>query len=83
MRRMISWMMIAGELNQSASLPVSSITCSEPTQTRSSTKPVRSIGTFRVGVSRLRMLRQQTTEQSSPTGRLIRKIHGQEMLSEM
>src|SRR5579859_379216 len=75
--------MIAEELNQSASLPVSSITCKAPTQVRSRTTPVRSMGTSLVGVSRLIMLRQQTTLQTIPTGTLIRKIQGQEILSEM
>ena len=74
---------MAGELNQSASLPVSSITCNAPTQTSRSAKPVPSMGTLRVGVSRVRRLRQQMTAQTAPTGRLIRKIHGQAMLSEM
>ncbi len=74
---------MAGELNQSASLPVSSITCSAPTQISSSMKPVVSIGTLRVGVSRLASGRQQRKAQIRPTGTLIRKIQGQAMLSEM
>ena len=74
---------MAGEENQSASFPVSSITCSAPTQTSSSMKPVRSIGSLRVGVSRLAMFRQHSTAHRMPTGTLIRKIHGQEKLSEI
>ena len=54
-----------------------------PPRPAAAQKPVRSIGTTRVGVSRLFMLRQQSTLQTIPTGRLIRKIHGHEMLSEM
>ena len=74
---------MADEANQSASLPVSSITCSAPTQTSSSMKPVVSIGALRVGVSRPRMPRQQSQAQMIPTGTLIRKIHGHAQLSQI
>ena len=47
----------AVEANQSASLPVSSMTCSAPTQTTSRPSPTVSIGSLRVGVSRLCRLR--------------------------
>ncbi len=43
---------ISPELNQSSSLPRSSISCSEPTQITSSARPMRSIGSARVGDSR-------------------------------
>src|SRR5215467_12708461 len=74
---------MTGELNQSASLPVSNITCSAPTQISSSAKPVVSTGSFRVGVSRPLSPRQHRKKQAAPTGRLMRKIHSQEKLSEM
>ena len=74
---------IAGDPNQSASLPVSSITWKAPTHTSNSMKPVVSTGSLRVGVSRLAMLRQHRNAQRAPTGRLIRKIHCQLMLSDM
>src|ERR1700722_10432417 len=74
---------IAGELNQSASLPVSSMTCSEPTQTTSNERPMVSTGTRRVGVSRWARLRQLMKAHSAPIGTLMKKIHGQDQLSEM
>ena len=45
---------ISLELNQSSSLPLSSMICSDATHTTSSTRPVTSTGTLRVGVSRER-----------------------------
>ena len=74
---------MAGELNQSASFPVSSITCRVPTHTTRSAKPMPSTGTLRVGVSRPAMFRQQRKAQIAPTGTLIKKIHGQLKLSEI
>ncbi|SRR5258706_16192687 len=74
---------MAEEANQSASLPVSSITCRAPTQISSSMNPVRSIGSLRVGVSRAAIKRQHRKLATSPTGTLIRKIHGQLKLSDM
>ena len=68
---------IAVEENQSASLPVSSMTCSAPTQTISSPSPTVSIGSLRVGVSRLASARQDRNVTISPTGTLIRKIQPQ------
>src|SRR5271154_5182652 len=73
---------IRGEDHQSASLPLSSMTWSAPTQITSRAKPTRSTGTLRVGVSRLDSIRQHTVAQTIPTGRLIRNIHGQVQLSE-
>jgi len=75
--------MISGELNQSTSLPLSSITCSAPTHTTRSANPTLSTGRRRVGVSRLDRLVQQMAAQTIPTGRLIRNIHGHWKLSEM
>ena len=48
------------ELNQSSSLPLSSITCRHPTQITSSASPTVSTGNWRVGVSRLRYSIQDT-----------------------
>jgi len=45
---------IIGELNQSRSFPLSSMTCIAPTQITSSERPMASTGTRAVGVSRLR-----------------------------
>src|ERR1700678_4804452 len=65
-----------GELNQSRSLPLSSRTCSAPTQMNNRNRPTRSMGSLRVGVSRDFKLVQQMNTQSTPTGTLMRKIHG-------
>ena len=43
---------IKGELNQSSSLPLSSISCSEPTHSTSRARPTWSIGSLRRGSSR-------------------------------
>ncbi|MNT49528.1 hypothetical protein D3C72_1863890 [compost metagenome] len=43
---------ISVEWNQSSSLPLSSISCIDPTQITSSARPMRSIGSTLVGVSR-------------------------------
>src|SRR3569832_2445520 len=43
---------IKGEENQSASLPVSSMIWSEPTQNTNNNKPTRSMGSLRVGGAR-------------------------------
>ncbi len=64
------------ELNQSRSLPLSSMICSAPTQTNSSARPTRSIGSLRVGVSCDLRLFQQMNAQTMPTGTLMRKIQG-------
>ncbi len=42
------------EWNQSSSLPLSSISCIEPTQITSSASPIRSIGRILMAVSRSR-----------------------------
>ncbi len=68
---------IVGELNQSKSLPLSSMICSAPTHTNSSASPIRSMGIFRVGVSCDFKLVQHSQAQNTPTGTLMRKIHGQ------
>ena len=65
------------ELNQSSSLPLSSISCRLPTHTTSSTIPTRSTGSLRVGVSRSRISTQVAIEAKMPTGMLMRKIHDQ------
>jgi hypothetical protein len=44
---------MVGELNQSSSLPLSSITCRQPTHNTSMPRPTPSIGRLTVGVSRL------------------------------
>ncbi len=67
---------MSDELNQSRSLPLSSMTCSAPTQMNSSTSPTRSMGILRVGVSCDLRLFQQITAQMMPTGTLMRKIQG-------
>ena len=69
--------------NQSASRPVSSMICSAPTHTTRSASPTQSTGNLSVGDSLSWSARQHTTPLRSPTGRLIRKIQGQEKLSEM
>ena len=46
--------MIWFDANQSSSLPLSSITCSEPTHSTSRASPMVSIGSFFTGVSRVR-----------------------------
>ncbi len=68
---------ISLELNQSRSLPWSSITCSAPTQTIKSASPTMSIGSLRVGVSRLFRFIQVAPVTSRPTGTLIRNIQPQ------
>jgi len=67
---------MSGELNQSKSLPLSSMICNAPTHTNSSARPTRSMGIFRVGVSWDFRLFQQIQAQNTPMGTLIRKIHG-------
>jgi len=47
---------------------------SAKTQTMRSPSPTRSIGSLRVGVSRLLRPHQQTAPQKNPKGTLIRKI---------
>ncbi len=74
---------MAGEENQSASLPWSSMTCSAATQTIRSPRPTPSTGILRPGASRPFSPRAQAKAQNSPTGTLMKKIHDQLMLSEM
>ena len=65
------------EWNQSRSLPLSSMICNAPTHTNRSAKPMRSMGILRVGVSCDCKLFQHIQAQKTPTGTLMRKIHGQ------
>ena len=66
------------EANQSASLPVSSITCSAPTQTISSPSPTVSMGSLRVGRLAVLQIAPSTGHVTiRPTGTLIRKIQPQ------
>ncbi len=44
---------MVGELNQSSSLPLSSITCRQPTHSTSMARPMPSMGLLTMGVSRL------------------------------
>ncbi len=74
---------MAGEENQSASLPWSSMICSDETQTMSRPRPTPSTGALRPGVSRPFMPRAQPMAQRIPIGTLIRKIHDQVALSEI
>ncbi len=69
-------MTITDEWNQSRSLPLSSMICSAPTQMNSSTRPTRSMGSLRVGVSCDLRFVQQTNVQKMPTGILMRNIQG-------
>ena len=73
MARITIWV----EANQSRSLPWSSITCSDPTQTTSNVRPTVSMGSLRVGVSRLLRLIQARKVTAIPTGTLIRNIQPQ------
>ena len=53
------------------------MTCSAPTQTNRRKSPTRSMGSLRVGVSWDLRFFQQMKAQKTPTGTLMRKIHGQ------
>jgi hypothetical protein len=64
-------------LNQSRSLPRSSIVCRLNTQKASSISPTVSIGSLRVGVSRVESERHEISAQTIPTGTLIKKIQPQ------
>ena len=74
---MIASTMMEVDENQSASLPVSSMTCSVPTQRISRPSPTVSMGSWRVGVSRLERLVQHRNAAIKPTGTLMRKIQPQ------
>jgi hypothetical protein len=74
---------ICVDANQSASLPVSSITCIEPTQITSSPSPTPSMGNLRTGVSRAFRLRQHRNALSNPTGTLMKKIQPHVKLSQI
>src|SRR5580704_18050030 len=65
------------EWNQARSLPLSSMICKAPTHTNKSARPTRSNGIFRVGVSCDCKFFQHIQAQNTPTGTLMRKIHGQ------
>ncbi len=60
---------------------MSSISCSAPTHTTRSTSPAVSIGVLTRGVSRSRYSIQVIASETTPTGTLMKKIHGQEKLS--
>ncbi len=75
--------MIAGEENQSASLPWSSMICRADTQTMSRPSPTPSTGILRPGVSRPFSPRAQPNAQRMPIGTLMKKIHDQVALSEI
>src|SRR5258708_38314818 len=69
--------------NQSRSLPLSSITCNEPTQRISRPRPPPSIGAFLMTESRLRKIDHVATAAIAPTGKLTKKIHGHVRQSEL
>lgn len=56
------------ELNQSRSLPLSSMICSEPTQITSSARPTVSIGALRIAESRSRKIANMAIVAAMPTG---------------
>ena len=62
---------ISPELNQSSSLPLSSISCIAATQTTSSTSPMRSSGMRRGGTWRSRNSCQTTAIAPRPSGTLM------------
>ncbi len=71
------------ESNQFSSVPRSSMTCSAPTQIASSTSPVQSTGGLRRGLSIVCMDSHVSPTATAPTGILMKKIQGQEALSEI
>ena len=68
---------IIGLLNQSRSLPRSSTVCRLNTQKASRIRPMVSIGSLRVGVSRAARWRQVARPARMPTGTLMKKIQPQ------
>ncbi len=62
---------ITFELNQSRSLPLSSITCRAPTPSTSATRPVTSIGERAVGASRRRSSVHVVNAANRPMGALM------------
>ncbi len=74
---------MAGEENQSASLPWSSMICRAETQAMSRPRPTPSTLSLRPGVSRPFSPRAQPTAQRMPIGTLMKKIHDQVALSEI
>jgi len=64
-------MTITGELNQSFSLPLSSMNCRLPTPTTSSVSPTTSMGSLVFFDSRLRRMDQLAAAANAPTGRLM------------
>ena len=62
---------ISVEANQSSSLPLSSINCKAPTHSTSRVRPTLSMGSLRVGVSRLRYMPQVSAAEARPTGTLM------------
>jgi hypothetical protein len=63
--------MTSPEWNQSSSWPLSSMICSEPTQTTSNASPTESMGSFLVGLSRFRKMLQVMKAAPKPTGMLM------------
>ncbi len=74
---------MSGESNQFSSEPRSSITCSTPTHTASSISPVQSIGGLCLALSMRCSDSVVSKTASTPTGPLMKKIQGQEALSDM
>src|SRR5471030_1492214 len=72
---------ISVELNQSSSLPRSSITCRQPTPNTRSTRPMLSIGRICVGVSRPLSVLNVSATTTTAIGTLIKKIQPQWKLS--
>ncbi len=75
--------MISRESNQFSSVPRSNMICRAPTQTDSSTRPSTSTGGLRRALSILCIDSQVSPTATKPTGMLMKKIQGQEALSEM
>src|SRR5258708_31808218 len=71
------------ELNQSRSLPLSSMICSEPTQITSRLKPTVSMGALRITESRSRKIANVAIAATMPTGMVTEQIHGHEIWSEI
>ena len=59
------------EWNQSCSLPRSSMTCIAPTQTTSSARPIASIGSLRIWLSRSRYNIHAAPAAARPIGTLM------------
>ncbi len=67
----IELVMMAGELNQSNSLPLSRVYCRLPTPATSRIRPTRSIGSLTRVDSRLLRRLETKNHESIPTGTLI------------